>query len=110
MLPPGAEMSGLSTRSGETPYDENDEISPPVGLGNESSWSVHVMVTGSDARRPLINTPSASDMATTGIVIACGPTTVAVKRPATLLYSTTPISAAWERRRQRYSRCALHRT
>ena len=58
--------------------------------------SVHVRETGPEARRPTINEPSASVTPTNGIVIGVGPVTIGVKRPATLLTSTTPAApAAW---------------
>src|SRR4030067_3749479 len=95
MRPPGAPMSGLTTRSGLSPYELNDEIRPPVGLTKVPVRFVHVMVTGPAASRSLMSTPSVSEIATTGIVVAGGPATVGLKRPPTLLESTTADAAAF---------------
>ena len=48
-----------------------------MALSNEPKSSVQVSVTGPAASRPSISTPSASEIATTGIVIAGLPITVA---------------------------------
>src|SRR5262245_43327271 len=99
MLPPGAPMSGLMARSGDMPYEENDDIRLPIEFTNESSWFVHVIVTAPPARRPLISAPSVSEMATTGIATGGAGgvgTTVGETRPGALLYSTTATApAAW---------------
>jgi hypothetical protein len=95
MIPPGAPMSGLSARSGDRPYELNEEIELPVGLTKLPCSSVQVMFTGPVARRPSINTPSVSEIITTGIVIAGVPSTLPEKRPVTLLYRTTAMAPAF---------------
>src|SRR6185436_6476812 len=89
--------SGLSERSGGRPYELKEEMSPAVaaGAGNEPTEFVHVILTGPPASRLSINTPSVTDTATTGIVIAGVPATVGLTRPGALLYSTTAAAPAF---------------
>ncbi len=69
-------MSGFRSSSASSPYELNDEISPPVGFVNVPVSSVQVIVTGPATSRLWISRPSVSEMATTGIVIAGDPATV----------------------------------
>src|SRR2546428_10625706 len=89
-------MSGLRVRSGAIPYELNDEMWPPVGLGTETYPSVHVIETGPVVSRSLITIPSACEMATTGMCTAFGPVpvTLGLMRPVVLLYRTTPSAPA----------------
>ena len=57
----------------------------PVEFGNVPRSVVHVSVVGPDAIRLFRIAPSAAVMATTGIVMVGGPTTVGLSAPATLL-------------------------
>src|SRR6185295_17299515 len=83
--PPGAPMSGLSVRSGVTPYELKLEIRPPVGFGSDTTPEVHVIAGASAAMRPSIIAPSAEPIETTGIVIDGVPATVGFTMPAALL-------------------------
>src|SRR5262249_53656819 len=98
MFPPGAPISGLMVRSGDTPYELKLEIKPPVALGVETMFVVHVSVVGPAAILPLIRTPSAAVIATTGIATGgsagVGGATVGLKLPAALLYKMTPTAPA----------------
>ncbi len=90
MRPPGAPMSGLRSSSASSPYELNDEMRPPVGFVNEPVSSVQLSVCGPASIALLIDTPSVSETATTGIVTGfpsapAATATVGLKRPGTLL-------------------------
>ena len=61
MNPPGAPMSGFKLRSGAVPKELKAEIRPPVGIHDSIDLGVHVIVTGPDASRASISSPSACD-------------------------------------------------
>jgi hypothetical protein len=65
-----------------------------VGFGSEPMRPVQVIVTLPEASRPSMSVPRAAVTATTGMVIGGVPATVAARKPATLLYSTTPTAPA----------------
>ena len=98
MLPPGADRSGFRLRSAASPYELKADISPWVGFGRVSHWSVQVMVTGPALSRCVIACPSAWSIMTTGIVIGGSPVSDGVIAPGALLYSTTALApACWAR-------------
>jgi hypothetical protein len=87
MNPPGAPMSGLSARSGDRPYELNDEMSPPVGFTSEarSVVQVIVVVVGCATIAALIAAPFVLLMPTTGMPTGGEPATVAFTMPLVLL-------------------------
>src|SRR3989442_4730594 len=98
MKPPGAPMSGLRVRSGEGPYELKLEMSPPVEFGICATALVQVIVVAPAAIRESSSAPSASDVATTGIVMGVTPATVGLKNPTfpgALLYRMTPAAPAF---------------
>ena len=74
-------MSGFTVSSAFRPYELNDEIWPAVGLSTVADPGSHVKVVGPAAIMLWSCTPRASDVPTTGIVIAGTPATVAAKKP-----------------------------
>jgi hypothetical protein len=65
-----------------------------VGLRKVPVAAVQLSVCGPKVMALLMATPSTSETATTGIVMAGVPATVGLKRPAELLYSTTAAAPA----------------
>ena len=78
-------MSGLKLRSGDGPYELNDEISPPVGLGMLTEALLQAMVVAPAAMRLFRVSPSAAEIETTGMVTAGEPATVGDTMPEMLL-------------------------
>src|SRR3990172_10355705 len=92
MFPPGAPISGFNAKSGERPYELNDEINPPVGLTKLHCWSVQVIITGATCAR--MKLPSASEMPTTGVILSIGEPSVPLKTPGLLLEISTATAPA----------------